>query len=782
MNKNGVPSANCAADANQFYAALMPDRLDRETFLSGNNAHLLAQYQSMPNDQIDWAVIAQRWIKMRESWMQPDSAFIPSPPPPPSFDRDDDVQTASNASLVSNTSLETTVAYEEQGEAPMEVEKEDENFDDMPVPPMPPSIAGQICLDVDWNVSPAGTWSHMNNSSLAIHPPNQINVPDDHNLTKCAEERHRDMRSSTVDSPSLNAFATGSASSGIWQIENSHHYPPGMSKNSSQTSGTSVNSLASNKRNLVRHGHPDSAEQQSSSRLPGLMDREITMNELSSLELAVFTHKDVKCNLGVGSSSINEAKRKLLPAWIREGLEKMEREKLRQYERELEQEQKAKDVETRNKFFRLSTKKILTQILMETTGEALKSIATEISRNVQKRKAAKQAASLRFKKGLATCTGGLGLGIYGDSDDDDEDDEDDPADDSRNNKTKSAVNDSDIAAEGGSSEEDTSDSEVFRQLKEKIRIRQNDFIPIASEIEQWLENTNDYYPVVVSKNERKESTPDDESDGDSDEEKCDEKSGSLFDLRREHRGESSLHGDVDSGDGLGSGSAEELLSFTNPSYRGAYYASMSHDSVARRQRDKRISRFSDRCDTVRSTHMTHVSFLRASKTASTNKEGGLGTTAPVTGTPTNTLSNVAGTAKPLSIGLAQSAVQLGLRKTDPGLSRIRDTCQTIYKILPSPASATPKPTGAKTPSSKSSVDESRHLRSDSPEYSTGEGDGRKTNRRGISLEAEVVSKAKDGDASERLPPSPGGSRRHESHLSMMQYRKKMPATSLLQGR
>lgn len=63
-----------------------------------------AAYQNVANDQVDWAALAQQWIYMKETCTTDD--LLTAPPPP----------------IISKPDFHN----EEKGEAPMEVEKEDE--------------------------------------------------------------------------------------------------------------------------------------------------------------------------------------------------------------------------------------------------------------------------------------------------------------------------------------------------------------------------------------------------------------------------------------------------------------------------------------------------------------------------------------------------------------------------------------------------------------------------------------------------------------------------------
>lgn len=68
-----------------------------------------AAYQNVANDQVDWAALAQQWIYMKETCTTDD--LLTAPPPP----------------IISKPDFQ-----DEKGEAPMEVEREDEQITDFP--------------------------------------------------------------------------------------------------------------------------------------------------------------------------------------------------------------------------------------------------------------------------------------------------------------------------------------------------------------------------------------------------------------------------------------------------------------------------------------------------------------------------------------------------------------------------------------------------------------------------------------------------------------------------
>lgn len=87
-------------------------------------------YQNIDSDKVDWAALAQQWIHMKESCnTAPDMNIIPNAPPPP---------------RISNTT--THLDFEEKGEAPMEVEHEEEQHSST-------------------NVFSPNSWSHQHESN-----------------------------------------------------------------------------------------------------------------------------------------------------------------------------------------------------------------------------------------------------------------------------------------------------------------------------------------------------------------------------------------------------------------------------------------------------------------------------------------------------------------------------------------------------------------------------------------------------------------------------------------
>lgn len=114
-------------------------------------------YQNMDLDKVDWAALAQQWIHMKETTGVDANDAIPNAPPPP---------------RISNPIPD----LEEKGEAPMEVEHDDdpvpqinENTVNITAPPPPPT---NIFQTNSWNAESSSRSSHQkqwNRSNLNPH-------------------------------------------------------------------------------------------------------------------------------------------------------------------------------------------------------------------------------------------------------------------------------------------------------------------------------------------------------------------------------------------------------------------------------------------------------------------------------------------------------------------------------------------------------------------------------------------------------------------------------------
>lgn len=545
-------------------------------------------YQNMSNDQVDWAALAQQWIQMKET-LPPE--MVPAAPPPP---------------VISwNRSPETTV--DEQGEAPMEVERDED----------PHSSGGHHQQQQIPQQQTAGTWQ---NGTVAWQYP------------AAAEWRNPAWETN---------WSTGSGTGGGNQTSNSAATVPIVNPQASMAVANwqakmsriyKINEGGASAEPIAGTVQPSSNKQQQqqqqpfvgdgSKRIPGLMDQVINLDHNSD-EGQGDQDEDT-------TQTINDAKRKLLPAWIREGLEKMEREKQRQVEREREQKQREQMLEQRrqaelealnelenakkkSKFesdseeeepgaddqesqsrepspepvrsreeilqeLMIAVRKNLTEILLEVTNEEIAVLAKETL--AKTRRKAPTAQALR-KTGLATLTGGLGLGMYGDSDD--EDDDEDDEDGSRK------------GGRGSSDGESEDDEEVEKTLRSTIKQRQKEFEWTAREIEDQLAQEEAREERKRREYEQQHSSKRQDNNSDDDE-------AAAYGGGRAGFG----HASSSAGGGGGSvsgGKSGSRDGETQPVNDKIYAHKLG------RTRDKRISRFSDPKDTVRQTHITHVAIV-----------------------------------------------------------------------------------------------------------------------------------------------------------------------------
>lgn len=537
-------------------------------------------YQNMSNDQVDWAALAQQWIQMKET-LPPE--MVPAAPPPP---------------VISwNRSPEpTTTTIGEQGEAPMEVERDED----------PHSSGGQQ--------QTAGTWQ---NGSIAWQYPAAATTTDWRNPaweTNWSTGSGGNQASSSSSAAAAVVNPQASMAVANWQAKMSRIYKINEGSGSSEPIAGTVQPTNSKPQQQPFVGD-------ASKRIPGLMDQVINLDHNSDEGQGAEQDEDT-------TQTINDAKRKLLPAWIREGLEKMEREKQRQVEREREQKQREQMLEQRrqaelealselenakkkSKFesdseeeepgadeqesqsrepspkpvrsreeilqeLMIAVRKNLTEILLEVTNEEIAVLAKETL--AKTRRKAPTAQALR-KTGLATLTGGLGLGMYGDSDDDEDDDEDG----SGSQKGRGSSD--------GESDED--DEEVEKMLRSTIKQRQKEFEWTAREIEDQLaqeeareERKRREYEQQQNQQRQDNANSDDE----------DAYGGGRAGFG--HASSASSVGGSVSGGKSGSRDGE-----TQPVNDKIYAHKLG------RTRDKRISRFSDPKDTVRQTHITHVAIV-----------------------------------------------------------------------------------------------------------------------------------------------------------------------------
>lgn len=535
-------------------------------------------YQNMSNEQVDWAALAQQWIQMKETLP---ADMVPAAPPPPIIS--ESYGSNSRDSLPDGSHMGSA---EEQGEAPMEVER-DEDHSAM-VHQQQQSANPWDNGSVSWQYPAHNEWRNPAwDSSWSSAVPN-------------ADKAY--------DAVSVAVNPNASLAVANWQAKMARIYKFGDPSNSNAIAGT------------VQPTGQSSHQQDtmpSSKRIPGLMDQVIKLDHHQDSG----EHGDLDDDT---TQTINDAKRKLLPAWIREGLEKMEREKQRQAEKEKEQQQRVEmlqqrrqaelealneleDAKRKSKFesdseedeprnedqqdderqgadspmptrsreeilqeLMIAVRKNLTEILLEVTNEEIALVAKETL--AKTRRKAPTAQALR-KTGLATLTGGLGLGIYGDSDDEDESGSDNGDDDD----------------DVGNSEDD---EEAEKALKTTIKQRQKEFEWTAREIEEEIakeeaaeERRKREYEQLMRQKDQQNNVSDEE------------------DYTTGGGGRAGLGHSQAAGTSSGGGKFGPRDGETQPVNDKLYAYKLG------RSRDKRVSRFSDPKDTVRQTHITHVAIV-----------------------------------------------------------------------------------------------------------------------------------------------------------------------------
>ncbi|XP_068633920.1 arginine/serine-rich protein PNISR-like [Battus philenor] len=234
-------------------------------------------YQNIDSSQVDWAALAQQWIAMKEAAAIVTVPQPPQPPPKPDI---------------------------EGGEAPMEVENPELNCESV-VPP-----------DAEWN-SATNSWGNSwnqwgwgwggNDSKLPADPT--LSVPPMMDGYPVPPDNSTPMPGYTTGPVPAPTFQHGYWTASQGEQSNSR----GSSRNRDHRSKSKTRDTKPNRTRQHRDKIP---------MIPPIIDP-------IAMPMAGVT------------PTIDAAKRRQLPGWIREGLEKMEREKQKAIERE--QEKKARE-------------------------------------------------------------------------------------------------------------------------------------------------------------------------------------------------------------------------------------------------------------------------------------------------------------------------------------------------------------------------------------------------------------------------------------------------------
>ncbi|XP_063241203.1 arginine/serine-rich protein PNISR isoform X5 [Bacillus rossius redtenbacheri] len=465
-------------------------------------------YQNVSHEEVDWAALAQQWIQMKETC--PVDQVPPAPPPP----------------VIGDTSAPKKGAGSEAGEAPMDMELKDD--------PDSSNASNSNSQDAaswnNWSSWQQWGWNWgggMPPGAAAPPPPPPAMMPS----------KGAGMQPYQYP-PGPQQYGPAPGVYDYNHTPGSNHYnqmlpggywggaPPGAVDG---PPGAPVAPVMMGPAPFIRQNRPEwrrggIGRPQDRTKLPPKSDDE----------------EDT-------TTMIDAAKRRQLPAWIREGLEKMEREKQKKLdlERQLreretlrqrrlqeeeealsglapglpkkskfdsdsedEPEQEAAAVQPRearspspsqlsgrrrSRFSdaaspeasprpaverepspppgpvrsqeeilqeqMLLVRRSLTEILLEVTTEQLEEVAHQV---LHKFRAKAPALQLRKTQALASLTGKLGLGIYGDSEEESEDSDDEP----------------------GSRRDNAVDSD--QELKDQILRRKQEFSKIERDIETHL--------------------------------------------------------------------------------------------------------------------------------------------------------------------------------------------------------------------------------------------------------------------------------------------------------
>ncbi|CAG9857074.1 unnamed protein product [Phyllotreta striolata] len=275
-----------------------------------------SNYKNVPGEQVDWAALAQQWIIMKEA----------GPPPIPG-----------EQPVLINKKPDNN----EGGEAEMDVENDKEG----PPPPAwgpndPPSLPPGV---EPWNWPQQNqTWTNWGNPNWI--PPSGVPPPVP-NLTLNA------AKTPLLPTPPVNNSFTEPPES------SSDNATPFGSANSEFNANPYWNNSSGSHKHIKPHNKRYSKVN-------------VPIRASAPLPPIAVPAEPAPPQPQQTSPTIDTAKRKQLPAWIREGLEKMEKDKLKQMERQQkEKEERDTEIDHRSK----QTSEDTIEILKTTIRERQKS-------------------------------------------------------------------------------------------------------------------------------------------------------------------------------------------------------------------------------------------------------------------------------------------------------------------------------------------------------------------------------------------------------------------------
>lgn len=446
-----------------------------------------AFFQNMPNEQVDWAALAQQWIQMKEA-----GPPIPEPKPPKIITEVKEAPPVQEKVLP--PVIEENVVNPSWNNIPSSIESYDSSWN------------WKAQQKWEWN-NPA--WNPNINTPPIVTPtvkPNLLPITKGYTSVDAPKE-----------SPTISAGYT-------------------TVKSNEFVGSYSGQSAPNHSRSYKPHNRRYSKVNIPKTNTPSPVN--------------------IPPNTEMETSNLDANKRKQLPAWIREGLEKMEKDKLKQMEREKEKEKetlfskKVKEHEKeameilkdtinerrRSKFdsddeqspkpteeneepeplshdeLILLVRRNMTEILLKVTNEAIHSICTE-----ERQRYMKKSHSLVKVPGKTNVEAKLGLGMYG----------------------------SDSGSESDNSDLSTKDSDD--ELKNSIRKRKAEFVQTERGIEDKL--------LQAEKEKDNKKTKEEEEDNSSEnhveytpEKKRDEGNSKIKDSNAKHRRSSSSRSSDESDD------------------------------------------------------------------------------------------------------------------------------------------------------------------------------------------------------------------------------------------
>ncbi|KAF3422065.1 LOW QUALITY PROTEIN: hypothetical protein E2986_04494 [Frieseomelitta varia] len=257
-------------------------------------------YQNMSNDQVDWAALAQQWIKMKET-------VVPPAPPPPSINP-------------------ICPGTDGSGEAPMDMDTKE---DDVPPAPPAPTISGSAEAWNQWT-----QWGHWNTSGSGTGTWEWTGVPPP-GVSIGSDGKPMGIPTVPVIPPAPTISTTSEFS-----------VPPPATPSLYSYNSVPPTQPYSQVTSYWSGEPPTTIPPQPPPFMKGVRctNRAPHMRPMDTVRCREDREKTPEEDT---TTTIDAAKRRQLPAWIREGLEKMEKEKQKAVERERQEILRKQELEAR---------------------------------------------------------------------------------------------------------------------------------------------------------------------------------------------------------------------------------------------------------------------------------------------------------------------------------------------------------------------------------------------------------------------------------------------------